>query len=268
MQSEAILLQAACLTYLVAGALAIATAARGSGRDRAVLGLVAFALALHTGAIALRWVRLGHGPYVDLFEILSSNVWSLHLVVLAACAAFRGLRSGLAGALGVLAVLVVWLLMTPASDTTLPVTYRTVWLPVHMVLGKLFLGLVVLAVGLSLVVLARRLSGNVRGDAPDSGVLAGLAHRLMLVAVVFESLMLVAGAAWARDAWGRYWAWDPLESWAFLTWLAMLAYLHWQPRNRERAVIGAALVVGVFGVAFMTFFGVPFLSVAPHKGAV
>jgi ABC-type transport system involved in cytochrome c biogenesis permease subunit len=242
--------------------------APGRSRLRLAMALVAAALALHTGAIGLRWVRLGHGPYVDLFEILSSNVWSLHLVLLAACATFRHVRNGLPGALAVLTVLVLWLMVTPAGDTDVPVTYATFWLPVHMVLGKLFLGLVVAATGLALAVLTRRLRGEPDAADTPSGTLEALAHRLMLAAVVFQSLMLVAGAAWARDAWGRYWAWDPLESWAFLSWIAMLAYLHWRPRNPEATALSSAMIVGVYALAFMTFFGVPFLSVAPHKGAV
>jgi hypothetical protein len=43
---------------------------------------------------------------------------------------------------------------------------------------------------------------------------------------VFDTLMLIVGAVWAQDAWGRYWAWDPLETWAFASWLALAAALH------------------------------------------
>ncbi len=267
MLNEMVLLQVACWLYLLATAVALVPAP-GQSRLNVALSVVAAALALQSCSIALRWIRLGHGPYVDLFEILSSNVWSLHLILLATCIFVRRVRDGLPGALAALAVLVVWLMITPANDTAVPVTYATIWLPVHMVLGKLFLGLVVAAVGLALVVLARRLIGEPASARTPATSLEALAHRLMLAAVVFESLMLVAGAAWARDAWGRYWAWDPLESWAFLSWVAMLAYLHWRPRNQEATALSAAMIVGVYALAFMTFFGVPFLSVAPHKGAV
>jgi ABC-type transport system involved in cytochrome c biogenesis permease subunit len=73
---------------------------------------------------------------------------------------------------------------------------------------------------------------------------------------------------WAQDAWGRYWAWDPLETWAFLTWLLLVGGLHARQSMRLQPATGAWLVVAVFVVAFLTFFGVPFVSVAPHKGAV
>jgi len=268
MQSEALLLDAAVLTYLAASGVAIASAIGGKERHGAVFSLLLVALALHTGAIALRWQRLDHGPYVDLFEILSSNVWSLHLILLLATLSFRSLRGGLVMALPVLSVLVLWMMATTVKDTAPPVTYETIWLPIHMVLGKVFLGLVVVALGLCLVVVARRTLGWRFTKAPACADAEALAHRVMLVAVVFQTLMLVAGAAWARDAWGRYWAWDPLESWAFLTWVAMLAYLHWRPKHQAATTVNAVLVIGIYVIAFATFFGVPFISLAPHKGAI
>lgn len=266
--AESWFLYAAAAAYLAATLAAVAATLRGEGRMAPALGLLAAALSLHSLAIALRWIRLGHGPYVDLFEILSSNVWSLHLVLFVVVLALPRTRGGLAPALGALSVLVLWMLAAPVRDTQVPVTYDTIWLPIHMVLGKLFLGLTVAALGLALVILARRLGGWRLSVAPPTAQAGAIAHRVMTVAIAFETMMLVAGAAWARDAWGRYWAWDPLESWAFLTWLAALAYLHWQTQNRDREAAAAAMILGVYVLAFFTFFGVPFLSTAPHKGAV
>lgn len=268
MRAEVLLLDVAIWLYLAATAVSLVLLRTGRAGGRATLAVLAAALAAHAGAIGLRWVRLGHGPYVDLFEILSSNVWSLHFVLLVLCAAIRALRPALPAGLSVLSVLVLWLAATPESVTLPPVTYQTIWLPVHMVLGKAFLGLVVVAVGLGIAALV--VHGGRRADvAPVAAVrLEARAHRLILVAVVFQTLMLIAGAAWARDAWGRYWAWDPLESWAFLSWLATLAYLHWRPRALGAVRLNALLVIGIYVLAFATFFGVPFLSVAPHKGAI
>lgn len=267
MQLEPVLLYLAVGLYLGAALLALLALGRQNLPYRALAALVMLALAVHAASIGLRWARLGHGPYVDLFEILSSNVWSLHLIVISVCAVLPGARSALSTILPVLTILTTWMLVTPSKDTVLPVTYHTIWLPVHMVLGKLFLGLTAVAVGLSLIVLIRNAGVRV-GHAPPNDRIEPEAHRIMLVAVFFQSLMIVAGAAWARDAWGRYWSWDPLESWSFLTWLGMLGYLHWRSIRTDRFAVNSALVVGVFVLAFATFFGVPFLSTAPHKGAV
>ena len=124
--------------------------------------------------------------------------------------------------------------------------------------------------GLAGVVLAR-LSGRGRrwfAHLPADASLDALAWRFMLAALVFESLMLVAGAVWAQDAWGRFWAWDPLETWAFITWLALVAAVHARITWRVGPRQGALMIAAVFAIAFLTFLGVPFVTVAPHKGAV
>lgn len=269
MRPEMLWLYGAVGLYLLSTLWAVGAVLSGKGSQRPAIFLIGLAIAAHSLAIVLRWLRLDHGPYVNLFEILSSNVWSLHLAVLLACLAVPRIRGGLAAILPVLQVLVLWMMTVPATDGEAPVTYATIWLAVHVWLGKIFLGCVVVALALSLVVLLRRLRGG-RGfpAMPGSGALDELAYRLVLIAFVFESLMLVAGAIWAQDAWGRYWAWDPLETWAFVTWLAVAGYLHLRAVKRPSPAVGALIVIGIFVIAFSTFFGMPFISTAPHKGAV
>ncbi|RMD62533.1 MAG: hypothetical protein D6826_07190 [Alphaproteobacteria bacterium] len=253
--------------YFAAALSAVIAVWRGRSVSTAMT-LLAIALACHTVAIALRWVRLGHGPYVDLFEVLSSNVWSLHLAVLIAALAFPRIRASLAAILPLLQILVIWLLTVPERDTLAPVTYDTVWLPIHVTLGKIFLGCTVVAVGLSIVILIRRHRPEAFSVLPRCRALDELAYRFVLIAFIFETLMLIAGAIWAQDAWGRYWAWDPLETWAFITWLAVAGYLHQRAVWKPSPVLNAILVVGIFTLAFSTFFGTPFISTAPHKGAI
>jgi ABC-type transport system involved in cytochrome c biogenesis permease subunit len=103
---------------------------------------------------------------------------------------------------------------------------------------------------------------------PDDRRFDELAHRFAAYALVFDTLMLIVGAVWAQDAWGRYWAWDPLETWAFASWLALAAALHARATLRPAPALFGLWLAGVFTLAFLTFFGVPFISTAPHKGAV
>jgi len=163
-----------------------------------------------------------------------------------------------------------WLLVANPADGHFPPTYRTVWLYVHIGFGKVFLGAVLVSVGLSAVILARRLPALATRLAglPINERLDDLSFRFMGIGIVFESLMLLSGAIWARDAWGRYWSWDPLETWALLTWLALAFALHMRIAARVSPPVGAVLVLCVFAVDFLTFFGIPFVSVSPHKGAV
>lgn len=220
--------------------------------------------------IALRWERIGHGPFLNMFEILASSLLSLGIVWRAASWRLPVLRDSAPMVLSLLALLGAWLLAVNPADTHLPPTYEMPVLWVHVALGKIFLGCALVATGLAGVLLGRATARGRRwfGRMPGDGTLDALAWRFMLAALVFESLMLIAGAVWAQDAWGRFWAWDPLETWAFITWLALAAAMHARITWHVGPRIGALLIVGVFVIAFLTFFGVPFVSLAPHKGAI
>ena len=255
---EAPLLWSALLAYVVAGSTAIFALALERRAERWILGLLALGLALHGAALAARWIAVGHGPFITLFEILSSNIWSLTLVFTLAYWRVPAVRPAAAFVMPVLFILMGWLLVAHPGEGHFPPTYRTLWLYVHVGLGKVFLGAVLVAVGLSGLILARLAAQG----------LEELAFRFMAIGFVFETLMLVSGAVWAQDAWGRYWAWDPLETWAFLTWLSLAAFLHARVAFRVGPRASALMIIGVFVLAFLTFFGVPFISTAPHKGAI
>ena len=225
---------------------------------------LAAGLVVHSASIAVRWERVGHGPFINLYEILSSNLWSLMLAYLLFLPWAAKHRQAGKYVVPLLAMLMLWLLLTTARDTYLPSTYDTVWLYFHVVSGKIFLGLLMLSAAVAIVEARRR--GAMAAENTDSAV-ASASYRLLAFAFVFETMMLMFGAIWAQDAWGRYWAWDPLETWAFLTWLSVVFVLHWRLKYSHRALF-AALVGACFVLAFLTFFGVPFISTAPHKGMI
>jgi ABC-type transport system involved in cytochrome c biogenesis permease subunit len=237
---------------------------------RVLSWILAFAVLMMAGGIIQRWARLGHGPFVNMFEILASSLFSLGLVYLLSCRWVPLLLPAIRVVLPLLGIMALWLLLTNPNDTRLPVTYDTPLLWFHVLLGKVFLGCALAALALAGVVLLRGGASRLTRFAslPNNNVLDAQAWRLMLVALVFESFMLIAGAVWAQDAWGRYWDWDPLETWAFVTWLLLVAAVHARRTWAVGPVVGAWFIVAVFVLAFLTFFGVPFVSVAPHKGAV
>ena len=226
------------------------------------LGLLSAVLA---AAIALRWQRLGHGPFINLYEILLSNLFSLGGLYLLIRTWRPQVRIADSVVAGVLALLGLWLVQVPALDSHLPPTYETPWLWLHLITGKLFLAFALVAAGLGGVIIGRALVTHPHEETEKIQVQA---WRWLGVALVFHSMMLVAGAVWAQDAWGRYWAWDPLETSAFLTWLAMAFALHARSAWRPGQLVTALLFWGVFVLAFLTFFGVPFISQAPHQGAI
>lgn len=268
MTKELLLLWIALIAYVLAGSLSIIAVVFRRRLDGAFMALVFPGLTLHFLSIVLRWGRVGHGPFVTMFEILSSNLWSLLLVFSLFYWRLRAIRPAASVVMPLLFIMMAWLLMTNPGETEMPATFHTVWLYVHIGFGKVYLGSVLVAVGLSVIILARRGKPGQRwfANLPESVRLSELSFRFIALAFVFDSLMLIAGAIWAQDAWGRYWGWDPLETWSFITWVLLALALHARLAWRVQPQVGALLILSVFVAGFLTLFGVPFLSAGPHKG--
>jgi len=268
METELRTLWTAIVCYVLGGAWAIGGLVLKKRAERWVLGFIVAGWLLHTVALGLRWERLGQGPFVTLFEILSSNIWSLVLVFAISYWRLPAVRPSAAVVMPILFVMMGWLMLSSPGEVHFPRSFRTPWLYIHVGLGKVFLGAMLVAVGQAGVIQLRR---TARGSGwfqrlPDDRRLDELAYRYMALALIFNGLMLVAGAIWAQDAWGRYWAWDPLETWAFITWLLLAAALHLRVTYRLTPRLSSAMAFAVFGLAFLTFFGVPFVSSRPHQG--
>ena len=97
---------------------------------------------------------------------------------------------------------------------------------------------------------------------PSSVTLENMAYRLILVAFVFWTFTLIAGAVWAERAWGRYWGWDTKEVWTFIIWTIFAGYIHaratrgWRgSRSAWLALIGFAAVMFNFTVVNLFFKG-------------
>jgi ABC-type transport system involved in cytochrome c biogenesis permease subunit len=270
MENELQILWAAVVSYVLAGVIAVIGVTLGKRPERTVLGLMAAGLVLQAMSIGLRWERLGHGPFITMFEILCSNVWSLMLAYAMTYWQIPRIRASAAVVMPLMFVMLGWLMVAHPGEGHYPPTYNTPWLYIHIGLGKVFLGAVLVAVGLSGVILLRHFGlGTQRlGQLPPSQKLDELAFRCMAIGLIFHTLMLIAGAIWAQDAWGRYWDWDPLETWAFITWLTVAFTIHARLTFRMPPPVHATMIIAVFITAFLTFFGVPFVSMTAHQGAV
>jgi ABC-type transport system involved in cytochrome c biogenesis permease subunit len=226
--------------------------------------VLSIVLALLTAAVAGRWMRESQGPFLTLYDVLLSNLFSLTLVYLVAAWLVPALRKSSAIVVAFLALLGIWSLTVSAVAVPLPATFDNPWLWLHVTAGKLFLGLCLPAAATALWLLFRRKRGSSEGSEMDAAVWLTLS-----LAFVCHSFMLIAGAIWAHSAWGRYWAWDSLETWTFITWLCIALLLHARVTFRRMPLsYGWSAVVAIFGLAILTFLGVPFLSVAPHKGVM
>lgn len=135
---------------------------------------------------------------------------------------------------------------------------RSIWLPLHI--GLAFLGEALFTVGFvgSIVWLTtRRTEQRPRIDR--------LVYRSIAVGYgLFTVGGLIFGAIWAQRAWGRYWGWDPKETWALVTWIVYSVYLHARLRKWGRGAISHWISIIGYSAAMFTLFGVNLLYRSLH----
>jgi ABC-type transport system involved in cytochrome c biogenesis permease subunit len=237
--------------------------------ERWLLLLTITGVLLLATSLGVRWERLGHGPFVNLYELLSSQLFSLGLIFSLVYWRVPALRTSAVVVLPLIWLLGAWVLMLEPADSHFPPTYSNNWLWAHVGFGKVFLSFCLVAAGLAGVILLRGIPRCGRWFAHMSDAeLDQMAWRFMMLALMFDSLMLIAGAVWAQDAWGRYWSWDALETSSFMTWLSIGAGIHARVSYKIPVRVGAMAILAIFGLAFMTYFGAPFYSEAAHKGVI
>lgn len=124
-----------------------------------------------------------------------------------------------------------------------------------------------LALGLAAAALLSRLPVSLMTGLPKAAVLDELNYRSVAIGFPLLTLGIILGAIWGHVAWGRYWAWDPKETWAFISWLIFAFYLHvrlflgWD--GRRASWVG---LVGAGSIVF-TYWGVNFLLSGLHAYA-
>lgn len=265
---EVVSLWSAVVGNSLACAIALYALIFGKKPERTLLALMAGSWMLHTAAIGLRWARVGHLPVGNMFEMLSANVWGLMGAIVVGYWLLPRMRAFAAIVLPIVVLVMGWMMLPPWEETSLPPSYKTVWLFIHIAFIKLFLGAAVVALGLGGIVLLRTIGiGRDRfAGLPSDAALDATAYRCMALALIFDTLGIVAGAIWANSAWGRYWSWDKLEVWSLVTWLSIGLMLHVRASYKTSPATNALLIAGTFVIAFFTFFGIPFVSRALHQG--
>jgi ABC-type transport system involved in cytochrome c biogenesis permease subunit len=267
---ESLSLWIALIGYSLICAIAIIGVVFRKRPERTLLALMTLSIALHTVAIGARWMRIEHIPVGNNFELLSGNVWGLMIAVTLGYWLLPRVRVFAALVMPVIIMLMAWMLLMAKDESSLPPTYDTIWLFIHIGFLKLFLGSAFVALGIAGIILLRAANiGRERfSKLPTDKSLDGTAYRCMALALIFDTLGVVAGAIWAQDAWGHYWSWDKLEVWSLVTWLSIGLMLHVRASFKTEPMTNALMIVATWLIAFFTFFGIPFVSTALHKGMV
>ena len=219
----------------------------GAGRRSGNIGMAVMWLStfLIGAALVFRGISAGRLPWGNMYEFSLAAGFS---VTAAFCALSlkRDLRwLGLFITIPVLLDLGLAITVLYTESAPLVPALRSYWLAIHVTAAIVCMGAFTVGALLSaLYLVAHNAETRVASSAPAKNI-DGLAKRLPsadrldLMAYRIHAFMfplwtfsVIAGAIWAEAAWGRYWGWDPKETWAFITWVIYAAYLH------ARATIG------------------------------
>jgi cytochrome c-type biogenesis protein CcsB len=154
------------------------------------------------------------------------------------------------------------------------------WLWIHVSAAIISGGMFHTAAVVTVLFLARDRWENAAAAGRDGGRLATVWRRLpsarsldklsyRLTALVFPlwTFAIIAGSIWAEAAWGRYWGWDPKETWAFITWVAYAAYLHARATAGWKGRRAAAIGLVAFGAFVFNYYGVNIFITGLHSYA-
>ena len=238
---------------------------------RQALLVSSFGLAFQVASLGIRWVRLGHGPYLGFYEV--ANALVLCAAAFFVLAAWRNPRLGAAG-IGVMPVTVLLLGGAMlASKSGLPITAKlaSYWLFVHVSFANLAFGAFAVSFGCAIVYVIRERSASGKWakrleKLPAQDVLENLTVRFVLVGFLFWAIMIATGAIWANEAWGRYWGWDPIETWSLIVWLVYAVYLHARFTLKWHGERLAWFAIAAMPIALFSLIGIPLAFHTTHAG--
>ena len=232
--------------------------------------LLLFLFILHTGGLAARWFISGHAPWSDAYESMIYVAWATQ---------FFGLVFGRKSALtmastafvaGMILMIAHWNWMDPAIANLQPVL-DSYWLMIHVAVivgsyGPFALGMIIGVVALLLMVIASpQNKQKIKLQIKELTIINELALTVGLIMLTIGNFL---GGMWANESWGRYWGWDPKETWALISIMVYAFVIHMRliPGLRGPWIFNLMSVVA-FASILMTFFGVNFYLVGLHSYA-
>jgi cytochrome c-type biogenesis protein CcsB len=189
------------------------------------------AVALTSGVIA-RGLSNGHVPWGNMYEFSITGALAFVIAYLAALRKYDLRWLGLFISFSALLTLGTAITLLYRESTPLVPALNSTWLVIHVIAAIISGGIFLLAnivAGAYLFLENAESKGGRPAWAyrvPSIDVLDQLSYRLVAFVFPLWTFSVIAGAIWAEAAWGRYWGWDPKETWAFITWVAYAAYLH------------------------------------------
>ena len=147
-------------------------------------------------------------------------------------------------------------------NKTLMPALQSPWFAPHVIVYMFAYALFGAATLMAVYILLKQRGDGLRGSGDEMPMLMGAVDNLVSVGYCFMTLGMLFGALWAKEAWGHYWAWDPKETWATITWMAYLVYIHVRVA-RPRAVMPSLwILIVAFILLQMCWWGINYLPSA------
>lgn len=246
---------------------------------RAGLGLTILGLALHIVGVITRGLAVHRVPWGDMYEFVIAVSCVAVIFFVALMIKYRPYHLGLfvMAPIVIIIGLAQTVIYTPAGP--IAVALNSYWLAIHVTAITLASGTFVVAAVLAVVFLfadrhRRRVAaglpvrnGEVFRLLPSPERIDQLAYRTVVFAFPLWTFGIMAGAIWADQAWGRYWGWDPTETWAFITWVVYACFLHARVTAGWRGRRAAYIQLAGFGCLLFNLLGVSIFVTGLHSYA-
>ncbi|RZJ35413.1 MAG: cytochrome C biogenesis protein [Flavobacterium sp.] len=232
--------------------------------------LIAFLFVLHTIGLAARWYISGHAPWSDAYESMIYVAWATMLFTL-----LFARKSKLTVASGTFVASMIlmiahWNWMDPSIANLKPVL-DSYWLMIHVAVivasyGPFTLGMVLGIVALLLMIFTNdRNRERMELNIKEITYINEMALTIGLVMLTIGNFL---GGQWANESWGRYWGWDPKETWALISIMiyAFVIHARFVPALRGKWTFNLMSIVAYYSI-LMTYFGVNFYLTGLHSYA-
>jgi cytochrome c-type biogenesis protein CcsB len=224
----------------------------------------------HGAGLGMRWYISGHAPWSNGYEAVVFIAW---VSMLAGFIFSRKNPSVLAGT-ALLAGLMIWVTQMNLLDpeiTPLQPVLKSYWLMIHVAIitGSYgFLGLSAILGLFNLTLFIFRSAKNAKLVNIHISEITYISEMTMTVGLFMLTIGTFLGGIWANESWGRYWGWDPKETWALVSVLvyAVILHLRYIPALSGKFLFNAVSLWGYAAILF-TFFGVNFYLVGLHSYA-
>ncbi|MGY1635223.1 c-type cytochrome biogenesis protein CcsB [Geodermatophilus sp. SYSU D00742] len=229
------------------------------------LAVSALGAVAHAGVLVTRGLATDRLPWGNMYEFATAVVLVGVVAFLVLAVRMPGIRAMGAFVLApvVLSLVAIGLFLY-AEAGPLVAALRSSWLAVHVSTAIIGFGVFFVS-GIASALYLLRVRHDARGDDGGTSVLAKLpgaatldrvAHRTAVFGFPIWTFAVIAGAIWAESAWGRFWGWDPKETWAFIAWVVYAGYLHARTtagwRGRPAAWVNVVgLVVMIFNLLYV-----------------